>query len=177
MILKTRLHKPPVDKKFIVRERLITHLDNESDRPLKLIVAGAGYGKSVLLSQWLDASRKNYCWISLEEDCNDLNIFLSYLNQIGAKVEWFKVWHPDIGKVDKGYYEYTPPPSNIWIYGIKTDTVEHILWVIVYSDLSVVTDRVLTYQSYFKNCNFECTASSVTDYALIQVCGEHKKLI
>lgn len=78
-ILKTRLYKPPINGKFIVRERLIERLNNESDRPLKLIVAGAGYGKSILMSQWLDSYRGKYCWISLEEDCNDLNIFLSYL--------------------------------------------------------------------------------------------------
>ncbi len=79
LILKTRLYKPPVDKKFIFRERLIARLNNESGRPLKLIIAGAGYGKSILMSQWLDTYRKNYCWISLEDDCNDLNVFLSYL--------------------------------------------------------------------------------------------------
>ena len=79
LILKTRLYKPPVNEKFIVRERLIARLNDESDRPLKLIVAGAGYGKSVLMSQWLDTCRKKYCWISLEEDCNDLQLFLSYL--------------------------------------------------------------------------------------------------
>jgi LuxR family maltose regulon positive regulatory protein len=76
-ILKTRLYKPPVSDKFIVREGLIARLNDEEDRPLKLIVACAGYGKSILMSQWLDTVRKNYCWISLEEDCNDLNIFLS----------------------------------------------------------------------------------------------------
>lgn len=78
-VLKTRLYKPPVSDKLIVREKLIACLNDESDRPLKLIIAGAGYGKSVLMSQWLDASLKNYCWISLEEDCNDLQVFLSYL--------------------------------------------------------------------------------------------------
>jgi len=79
MILKTRLYKRPVGEQFIVRERLIGRLNRESDRPLKLIIAGAGYGKSVLMSQWLDTYRGKYCWISLEEDCNDLQIFLSYL--------------------------------------------------------------------------------------------------
>jgi LuxR family maltose regulon positive regulatory protein len=69
----------------VIREKVIhnvvkRHSDwPESDRPLKLIVAGAGYGKSVLMSQWLDTYDGKYCWISLEEDCNDLQIFLSYL--------------------------------------------------------------------------------------------------
>jgi len=78
-ILKTRLYKPPINNKLVVRERLIARLNDESDRPLKLIVAGAGYGKSILMSQWLDTIRKKHCWISLEEDCNELQIFLSYL--------------------------------------------------------------------------------------------------
>lgn len=78
-ILKTRLYKPPLKEHFIVRERLIAQLNHELERPLKLIVAGAGYGKSILMSQWLDTCQGKYCWISLEEDCNDLNIFLYYL--------------------------------------------------------------------------------------------------
>ncbi|MCU0405174.1 MAG: hypothetical protein MUE99_11570, partial [Chitinophagaceae bacterium] len=77
-ILKTRLYKPSVKKKFVIRDRLFAKLNEELDRPLKLIVAGAGYGKSVLMSQWLDTYDKKYCWISLEEDCNELHIFLSY---------------------------------------------------------------------------------------------------
>jgi LuxR family maltose regulon positive regulatory protein len=78
-ILKTRLYKPPVSERFIFRERLTDRLTAEADRPLILIVAGAGYGKSILMSQWLETRRENYCWISLAEDCNELQLFLAYL--------------------------------------------------------------------------------------------------
>ena len=78
-ILKTRLHKPPVGDSFILRERLMDRLNGGVHKPLVLVVGGAGYGKSVLVSQWLEKNPQKYSWVSLETDCNDLEIFLSYL--------------------------------------------------------------------------------------------------
>ena len=78
-IVKTRLYKPPISRKFIIRERLMARLHEEEERHLILIIASAGYGKSVLMSQWLDTCQGKYTWISLAEDCNDLQLFLSYL--------------------------------------------------------------------------------------------------
>lgn len=78
-ILKTRLYKPFVNKDYIIRERLIVSLNDKIHQPLRIVVAGAGYGKSVTVGQWLNQSALKYCWISLERDCNDLLVFLSYL--------------------------------------------------------------------------------------------------
>ena len=48
-------------------------------RPLILVIAPAGYGKSALLSSWLDtANDKPSVWLSLDENDDDLNIFLTY---------------------------------------------------------------------------------------------------
>jgi len=78
-ILTTRLYKPPLSERLVVRRQLIARLNEERDRPLKLVIAGAGYGKSILMSQWLDRCDCNYSWISLESDCNDPQVFLGYL--------------------------------------------------------------------------------------------------
>jgi len=78
-ILKTRLYKPIVNKDYIIRERLVVYLNDIIHQPLRIVVAGAGYGKSVTVGQWLNQSTLKYCWISLEQDCNDLLVFLSYL--------------------------------------------------------------------------------------------------
>ena len=80
-ILKTRLFKPVVGKDYLIRKRLLDQMGNNVTKPVHLIVAAAGYGKSVFISQWLDHINANYCWISLEEDCNDIRTFLSYLGE------------------------------------------------------------------------------------------------
>jgi LuxR family maltose regulon positive regulatory protein len=78
-LLKTRFHKPSLADSFILRQQLMDRLDHGQKKRLTLVVGGAGYGKSILVSQWLNERQHTYCWISLEEDCNDLQVFLSYL--------------------------------------------------------------------------------------------------
>jgi LuxR family maltose regulon positive regulatory protein len=46
---------------------------------LTLVSAPAGYGKSTVLAAWLDSSELPSCWLSLDEQDNDLGVFLSYL--------------------------------------------------------------------------------------------------
>jgi len=48
-------------------------------RPLTLISAPAGYGKTMLASLWLEACNCPSAWISLDETDNDLHSFASYL--------------------------------------------------------------------------------------------------
>ncbi len=79
-VLRTRLYKPIAAPLFMKREKIISQLEQNSHRQLILVVAGAGYGKSVVVSQWLDESEYAYCWISLEQDCNDLRLYLEYLS-------------------------------------------------------------------------------------------------
>jgi LuxR family maltose regulon positive regulatory protein len=44
-----------------------------------LILAPAGYGKSTLVSAWLEADRRRSVWLSLDDHDSDLPTFLSYL--------------------------------------------------------------------------------------------------
>ena len=53
-ILRTKLHRPPVAKDHLHRERLLDRLEKNRQRPLTLVSAPAGYGKNALLSCWLD---------------------------------------------------------------------------------------------------------------------------
>jgi ATP/maltotriose-dependent transcriptional regulator MalT/AmiR/NasT family two-component response regulator len=78
-ILKTKLHKPPVTEDYITRQRVIDQLENNIARPLSLISAGAGYGKSVAVSEWLDRTTELFTWLSIDEEHNDLRTFLLYL--------------------------------------------------------------------------------------------------
>ena len=51
-------------------------------RSLILVAAPAGFGKSTLLSDWLDTCNHPSAWLSLDEHDNDLGLFLAYF--VGA---------------------------------------------------------------------------------------------
>ena len=78
-VLSTKLHRPPVDRNCVHRPHLIARLDQYRDRPLTLVSAPAGYGKSVLISSWLEACEDPPAWISLDKSDNDLRTFMTYL--------------------------------------------------------------------------------------------------
>ncbi|MGD9114847.1 MAG: hypothetical protein PVI77_20975, partial [Desulfobacterales bacterium] len=77
-ILRTKFHRPPSPRDYAHRPRLSEYLDQRQERPLTLVSAPAGYGKSTLVSCWLDRCDSPNAWISLDENDNDLRQFLSY---------------------------------------------------------------------------------------------------
>ena len=80
-ILQTKLVPPPVRADRIPRPRLTRRFSVSLERPLVLVCAPAGYGKTTLLSEWLvsDAGRDiSFAWLSLDEDDNDPARFLTY---------------------------------------------------------------------------------------------------
>jgi LuxR family maltose regulon positive regulatory protein len=79
VLLSTKLHPPPVFARLVARVRLLEHLQQGVDRPLTLLCAPAGFGKTTLLAQWLVQSRMSVAWLSLEPRDNDPVRFLSYL--------------------------------------------------------------------------------------------------
>jgi ATP/maltotriose-dependent transcriptional regulator MalT/ActR/RegA family two-component response regulator len=78
-ILRTKLQRPVLSPDLLPRPDLVERLDELRRRPLTLVSAAAGYGKSTLASQWLEAWDGPYAWLSLEDEENDLQQFLNYL--------------------------------------------------------------------------------------------------
>ncbi|MGD9317169.1 MAG: LuxR C-terminal-related transcriptional regulator [Anaerolineae bacterium] len=78
-ILTTKLYRPRISGELVPRPRLVERLEARRDRPLTLVSAPAGYGKTTLISNWLEACDCPTAWLSLDEDDNDLVRFLTYL--------------------------------------------------------------------------------------------------
>jgi LuxR family maltose regulon positive regulatory protein len=78
-LIRTKLHRPPLVGDHVHRPHLLERLDQRQQRPLTLVSAPAGYGKSTLVSCWLEASNLPSAWLSLDETDSDLRLFLSYL--------------------------------------------------------------------------------------------------
>ena len=77
-LILTKLHRPPVPTDHVHRPELLAWLEKRRRRPLTLVSAPAGYGKSTPVSCWLDTRDSPGAWLSLDEHDNDLRLFLSY---------------------------------------------------------------------------------------------------
>ena len=71
VLLATKLHVPRAQPGLVARPRLAGRLDEGLDHGLVLIAAPAGYGKSVLLSEWARAQAQPVAWLSLDGRDND----------------------------------------------------------------------------------------------------------
>src|SRR6266498_839736 len=78
-ILATKLYIPPPRPKVVLRTHLIEQLNEGLHHKLNLISAPAGFGKSTLLSEWIDGCERPVAWLSLDEGDNDPTRFLTYL--------------------------------------------------------------------------------------------------
>ena len=83
-LLFTKLNRPPVTGDRIDRPRLIEMLNRGLSGPLSLVSAAAGFGKTTLVSAWIEelTARERppipTAWLSLDESDSDLVVFLRY---------------------------------------------------------------------------------------------------
>jgi LuxR family maltose regulon positive regulatory protein len=94
-ILITKLNIPACRPDVVGRCRLVERLDEglRLHRRLTLISAPAGYGKTTLVTDWLNTrERSQVAWLSLDEADNDPQRFLSYMLASLGRAE------PGIGK-------------------------------------------------------------------------------
>jgi len=81
-LLETKFHTPLWRSDGVIRPRLLDQLQAglTEQRKLTLISAPAGYGKTTLITSWLNSFTEptRYIWLSLEKSDNDPARFLSY---------------------------------------------------------------------------------------------------
>ncbi len=80
-LLATKLYIPHARPSLVPRARLTTRVSEGLTRPLTLIAAPAGFGKTTLISQWRAGPGRQFplAWLSLDDDDNDPTRFLTYL--------------------------------------------------------------------------------------------------
>ena len=120
-LIRTKLQRPPIIGEHVHRSQLLERLDQRRQRPLTLVTAPAGYGKSTLVSCWLEACGFPAAWLSLDETDNDLHLFLSYLlaeidrilGEIAAIQGGLLFWVTDgVGAVEKSQRALESTPKE-----------------------------------------------------------------
>jgi len=71
VLLATKLNVPGPGPDLVPRPRLAQRLDEGRGRGLVLVCAPAGYGKTVLLADWVRRGRLSAAWLSLDAGDND----------------------------------------------------------------------------------------------------------
>ena len=130
-ILHTKLHPPVAPVDFVTRPKLVKRLDERRGRPLTLVSAPAGYGKSTLVSSWLTGCNGAGVWISLDENDNNPHQFITYLLAGLQKIM------PTIGETFKGMLRAAELPP-----------IEHIAASLVNAIDQIPVDFILALDDY-----------------------------
>jgi LuxR family transcriptional regulator, maltose regulon positive regulatory protein len=136
-IIKTKLYRPPVTEDFVPRPQLVQRLDQNHARPLTVLSAPAGYGKTTLLSAWLEDCSCHSVWLSLDETDNDLAAFLTYF------VASLRLQFPQVGEKILALLDAAilSPFATIASYlFFELDQIEPE-FIVVLDDYHVITDQ------------------------------------
>lgn len=77
-LIRTKLHLPFTRANLVSRPRLQARIAQGFGRPLTLITAPAGFGKTTLLASCIENCGAQVTWLSLDKDDNQVERFLSY---------------------------------------------------------------------------------------------------
>ncbi len=74
---RVKLYRPHAIAGSIERPRLLEKLDQVLQKPVAVITAPAGFGKTTLLTQWLEHCPLPNAWMQLDENTCEISEFLS----------------------------------------------------------------------------------------------------
>ena len=141
-IISTKLYIPPIRKDYVPRPRLIKRLDEGLTCKLSLVSAPAGFGKTMILSEWVTHFDRPVAWISLDKADNDPARFLVYLTAAVQTIE------PSIGDEILGSLEPQPPIDHDRnsIYDLLTTLINEVaiaekMFVVVLDDFQEIVDE------------------------------------
>src|SRR3989440_6977863 len=144
-MLTTKLYIPRLRPNVVSRPRLIERLNEGLQRKLTLISAPAGFGKTTLVSEWVEGIERPTAWLSLDDGENDPARFLAYL------VAALQTIAANIGEGVLGVLQSPqPPPSEAILTALLNEiTTLPDNFVLVLDDYHVLdakpVDMALTY--------------------------------
>ena len=78
-MLLTKLHIPSASQHIVHRPHLAEKLNSGLSRKLILVSAPAGFGKTTVVSDWIDQLKIPAVWFSIDNGDNDPVVFLNYI--------------------------------------------------------------------------------------------------
>jgi LuxR family maltose regulon positive regulatory protein len=151
ILLHTKLSVPPIRKVAVTRTRLLKYSNegllqgSEFLRKLTLVSAPAGYGKTTLVSEWLQGMGLQVAWLSLDESDNDPVRFIAYL------IACIQVIHPNFGESLKVLVQspQAPPPEIIQTILVNELAGLPSLFILVLDDYHAINNLSIHRQITF----------------------------
>jgi LuxR family maltose regulon positive regulatory protein len=144
-ILATKLYIPPLRPDVVSRPYLIERLNKGLHHKLILISAPAGFGKTTLVSEWIEGIERPVAWLSLDEGENDPTRFLTYL------VAALQTIAPTLGGgVLSVLQSPQPPPPEAMLTALLNDmTTIRDHFILVLDDYHIIDARPVTHALTF----------------------------
>ncbi len=150
-LISTKFHSPISMGRLTVRPRLYSRLEESilAGCRLVLVTAPAGFGKSTLVSAWLQEQQVPFAWLSLDVSDNEPGLFLTYLVGALQKID------PNLGMSQTHRIKTAQSADSEAVYvdvmknlineiGERSDT-----FILVLDDCHVLKDPLL-----FRHLNF-----------------------
>jgi len=148
-VLLSKLQLPEINPKILYRGRLVNLLNQNMHKKFIFICAGAGYGKTTLLTQFISEAKIPYVYYQLKKEDSDPSVFLSHL------ITGIKNIYPEFGKnIYKlsQYFNLPPGMSGIVLGTLINEiinTFKYDIYVILddYHNLedSTTIDSIISY--------------------------------
>ncbi len=144
-LLATKFFVPPTPPALVRRPRLLARLDEglNQRRSLSLVSAPAGYGKTTLVSEWLNYLGWDCAWLTLDRGDNHLAQFLAYFAAALGRVD------ARLGAVLQETLSERPPPeaglAPEWLEGLLVTLINEAAglsrpFLLVLDDYHVITE-------------------------------------
>jgi LuxR family maltose regulon positive regulatory protein len=141
-LIRTKIHVPSVRPELVSRLRLIERLNAGLEHRLTLISAPAGFGKTTLLSEWIQDRRTSplhFAWVSLDEGDNDPARFWTYF------IAALQAAQAEVGKDALSMLQSSQPPP---IEAILTILINEIIdrpgaFVLVLDDYHLIEAQLI----------------------------------
>jgi LuxR family transcriptional regulator, maltose regulon positive regulatory protein len=118
-VIRTKLYRPPLPLDWVPRPQLLERLQQQRQRPLTLVSAPAGFGKSTLLRAWMEECDWRGAWLSLDDGDNDLATFLSYI------VATVRTLFPEFGTDTRALLDaVSMPPMSVIVSSLSNELDE-----------------------------------------------------
>lgn len=139
-ILPVKLKMPQPRKNYIIRQKLFEQLEKYEEYKVAVVKAGAGCGKTTLLSSFiLEQAVENVCWITLDENANQIFVFWNYV------IEALQAFLEDAKSDFQNLFDSNIQKENLWrILDLLLSRLDKDRCImLVLDDFQMITDDYL----------------------------------
>lgn len=138
-LLQTKLHIPSARSSLVLRPRLIEKLNQALNGKLTLVSAPAGFGKTTLVSEWIQTLDRQTAWLSLDKNDNDVAQFLTYLIAALQSIE------RELGKTAVSLLQSPQPPQFESVVTSLINDISQLAdpFILVLDDYHVISENLI----------------------------------